>query len=187
MTGVYRSNLDGGGIGSGFGSIPYSNTASAQLSETRFSVQNSRIGLKADSVIGDWKVLGYYETDFLGNAPTNINVASNSDTLRLRVYFVDLRDGPLEFLAGQSWSLMTPNRKGLSPLPGDIFYTQDMDTNYQVGLIWGRTPGLRATTTQPMNGRSAWPRRIPTNMSAARSCCRPTSPRLRLTRAPTER
>jgi len=144
MTGVYRSALDGGGIGSSFGSIPYSNTASAQLSETRFSVQNSRLGLKADSMIGDWKVLGLVETDFLGNAPTNINVASNSDVLRVRLYYADLRNGPWEFLAGQAWSLMTPNRKGLSPLPSDIFYTQDMDTNYQVGLIWGRTPSLRA-------------------------------------------
>jgi hypothetical protein len=39
---------------------------------------------------------------------------------------------------------MTPNRKGLSPLPSDIFYTQNVDTNYQVGLVWGRTPQLRA-------------------------------------------
>ena len=30
-----------------------------------------------------------------------------------------------EFLAGQSWSLMTPNRNGLSPAPGDLFYSQD--------------------------------------------------------------
>ena len=38
---------------------------------------------------------------------------------------------------------MTPNRVGISPMPGDIFYSQDMDTNYQVGLVWLRTPGVR--------------------------------------------
>ena len=38
---------------------------------------------------------------------------------------------------------MTPNRKGMSPLPGDIFYSQDIDVNYQAGLVWGRIPGFR--------------------------------------------
>src|SRR5580704_3904736 len=38
---------------------------------------------------------------------------------------------------------MVPNRNGLSPMPGDLFYSQDVDTNYQMGLPWGRTPGFR--------------------------------------------
>jgi hypothetical protein len=144
FTTVYRSTLNGGDIGSSFGSIPYGNTANGQLSETRFSAKNSRIGLRIDSTVADAKVLGYLEEDFLGNAATNINVASNSDVLRMRVYFVDVRKSNWEFLAGQDWSLMTPNRKGLSPLPSDIFFTQNVDTNYQVGLVWGRTPQVRA-------------------------------------------
>ena len=144
FTTVYRSALNGGDIGSSFGSIPYSNVAADHISETRFSAKNSRIGLRIDSKIGDTKVLGYLETDFLGQTANNINVASNSDVLRMRVYFVDVRNGPWEFLAGQDWSMMTPNRKGLSPIPGDIFYTQNVDVNYQVGLIWGRTPQVRA-------------------------------------------
>jgi hypothetical protein len=40
--------------------------------------------------------------------------------------------------------MMTPGRKGISPLPGDIFYSQDMDTNYQVGIPWTRAPQFRA-------------------------------------------
>lgn len=143
FTTVYRTAQDGGDIGSSFGSVPYSNTANAQLSETRFSLKNSRLGLRMDSDVGDTKVLGYVETDFLGNAATNVNVASNSDVLRMRVFFADLKHGPWEFLAGQDWSMMTPNRVGISPMPGDIFYTQNVDTNYQVGLIWGRTPQMR--------------------------------------------
>jgi hypothetical protein len=144
FTALYRGTLNGGDIGSSFGSIPYANTANGQLSETRFSAKNSRLGLRVDSKVGGTKVLGYVETDFLGAGPTNINVASNSDTLRMRVYFVDLKNGAWEFLAGQDWSLLTPNRKGLSPLPSDIFFSQDVDTNYQVGLVWGRTPQVRA-------------------------------------------
>jgi hypothetical protein len=143
FTTVYRSTNTGGSIGSGFSSIPYNNTAAGQLSETRFSAQNSRIGLKVDSALGDTKVLGYLESDFLGAGPTNQNVTSNSDALRMRVYFVDLQRGQWEFLAGQDWSLMTPNRKGLSPMPSDLFYTQNVDTNYQNGLIWARQPQVR--------------------------------------------
>ncbi|HKB89788.1 MAG TPA: hypothetical protein VKC60_04630 [Opitutaceae bacterium] len=144
FTSVYRNVLNGGDIGSSFGSIPYSNTANSKLSETRFSAKNSRLGLRVDSTFEDMKVLGYVEADFLGNQPTNINVASNSDTMRMRVYFADLRKGDWEFLAGQDWSMMTPNRKGISPIPGDIFFTQNVDANYQVGLVWGRTPQIRA-------------------------------------------
>ena len=144
FTTLYRSALNGGDIGSSFGSVPYANTANGALSETRFSAKNSRLGMRIDSNVGDTKVLGYFETDFLGNAATNINVASNSDVLRMRVFFVDLKTGPWEFLAGQDWSMLTPNRKGLSPLPSDIFFSQNVDTNYQVGLVWGRTPQIRA-------------------------------------------
>jgi hypothetical protein len=56
---------------------------------------------------------------------------------------VKVRRKKLEVLAGQSWSLLTPNRSGLSPLPGDVFFGQALDTNYLVGLTWSRTPQFR--------------------------------------------
>src|SRR5580698_6292457 len=62
LTTVYRSTDVGSGIGTGFASIPYSNSTAGQLSETRFSAQNSRLGMKVDSEVGDAKVLGYVET-----------------------------------------------------------------------------------------------------------------------------
>ena len=49
----------------------------------------------------------------------------------------------IELLGGQSWTLLTPNRKGLSPLPEDIFYTQLVDPDLPVGLVWGRVPQFR--------------------------------------------
>ncbi len=39
--------------------------------------------------------------------------------------------------------MFTPNRRGLSPIPADIFYTQNMDTNYQAGLVWSRQTQFR--------------------------------------------
>lgn len=147
MTAVTRSTNPGTGIGTNFGSIPYGNTQQGALSETRFSIQNSRIGARVDALVKDWKVMGYWESDFLGqtgNPPNGgIAVTSNPYVFRMRLYWVDLRKGKFEFLAGQSWSLATPNRVGISPLPGDVFYSQDMDVNYQLGLAWSRVPGFR--------------------------------------------
>jgi len=147
MTSVSRSTNPGSGIGTNFGSIPYGNVQAGSLTETRFSIQNSRIGARVDAIAKGWKILGYWESDFLGqlgNPPNGgLAVSSNPYVFRMRLYWVDVTKGKLEFLAGQSWSLMTPNRKGISPLPGDIFYSQDIDVNYQLGLVWGRIPGYR--------------------------------------------
>ena len=147
FTSVTRSTNAGGSIGTNFGSIPYANTTTGSLTESRLSPQNSRIGFRVDALVKDVKVLGYMESDFLGqtgNPPNGgIAVSSNSYPLRLRLYWVDLRKNKFEVLAGQSWSMMTPNRVGISPLPGDIFYSQNIDVNYQLGLVWGRIPGFR--------------------------------------------
>jgi hypothetical protein len=138
-----RSTNVGSGIGSGFSGIPFNNTASGRLSENNFSAQNSRIGFRVDDNVLGAKVLGYFEADFLGNQPANVFVTSNADTVRMRNVFVDVRKGKFELLGGQDWSLLTPNKKGVSPVPSDIFYTQNMDTNYQVGLPWARQAQFR--------------------------------------------
>jgi hypothetical protein len=143
MMGVYRTtNL--GGIGSSFGSIAFNNTVpTGRLSEFRFSTQNSRIGLRTHAKFGEADVTGYLEADFLGYLPPNGEITSNSNSLRTRLYWVNYRRGKIEFLGGQSWSFLTPNRTGLGALPGDLFYSQDVDTNYQLGLTWARQTSFR--------------------------------------------
>jgi hypothetical protein len=143
MTAVMRSTNVGSGIGTSFGSIPFNNAPQGQLSETRMSAQNSRVSLQATSKVGSAAVKGYVEADFLGNAPANLNVTSNANTMRLRLYWVQYVKGKFELLGGQSWSFMTPNRNGVSPSPGDLFFSQNMDTNYQVGLTWARQAQVR--------------------------------------------
>ncbi len=49
MTAVSRSTNPGSGIGTNFGSIPYGNTQAGSLTETRLSIQNSRIGARVDA------------------------------------------------------------------------------------------------------------------------------------------
>ncbi len=144
FTGVWRDNVGGSGIGTNFGSIPYGTTTyQTNLHEFRLSMQNSRIGFRVDANVKSAHVLGYMEADFLGNNPGNVAVSSNSNTLRSRLYWVDVQGSHWEFLGGQTWSLITPGRTGISPLPGNLFYTQDIDVNYQIGLFWGRIPELR--------------------------------------------
>lgn len=143
FTGVFRTTNPGTGIGTNFGSIPFHNTAAGKLTEARLSAQNSRLGLRVDTKVGRANVLGYMESDFVGLAPGNVAVSSNSVSLRLRLYWADVRNGKWEFLGGQSWSMLAPNRKGLSALPGDLFYSQDIDVNYQLGLVWSRNAQFR--------------------------------------------
>jgi hypothetical protein len=145
FTGVWRSRDGGSGIGTNFAGIPYGTASSfaANMNEFRFSMQNSRIGFRVDADVKGSHVIGYMESDFLGNNPGNVAVSSNSNTMRSRLYWVDLRKGAWEVLGGQTWSLATPNRSGVSPLPGDIFFSDNMDVNYQLGMVWGRIPEFR--------------------------------------------
>jgi hypothetical protein len=144
LTPVWRDKNAGSSMGSNFGSVPYNNAVNGNLSEFRFSAQNSRIGFRID---GDWKgthFIGYNEFDFNGTSgSTSLTVSNGAIVPRLRLFWVDARKGKVEFLAGQSWSLLTPNRNGLSALPGDLFYTQVIDINYMAGLTWTRQPGMR--------------------------------------------
>jgi hypothetical protein len=155
FTGIYRSRTGGSGIGTNFASIPYGTTAfQDNLSEFRLSMQNSRIGFRVDANVKGAHIIGYMEADFLGNNPGNVAVSSNSNTLRSRLYWVDVRTTHLEILGGQTWSLITPGRTGISPLPADLFYTQDIDVNYQAGLVWARNPEFRITYHP--NSKTAW-------------------------------
>ena len=146
LTNTFRSTNAGTSLQTNFGSIPYNNVLAGRLTEDKFSAANSRIGFRVDTMAKGIHVLGYYEGDFvggIGDTAYNTQVSSNSLLYRIRLYWVDLRKDKLEFLAGQSWSMMTPNRKQISALPGDLFYSQVVDVNYMNGLTWGRIPGMR--------------------------------------------
>jgi hypothetical protein len=148
LTSITRNAATGNGIGTNFSNFPFTSSAAgpnpvAHLNETRFSAQNSRVTLQATSKVGSASLKGYLEADFLGNTNQNLNITSNSDGLRLRLYWAQYQQGKFEFLAGQSWSFLVPGRNGLSPMPGDLFYSQNVDTNYQMGLPWQRVPGFR--------------------------------------------
>jgi hypothetical protein len=146
---VFRTTNTGNNVTTAFQAIPFSNTipiANAipgHLTEFRTTGQYSRFNMKITGKFGANDILGYVETDFNGNDATNVFTTSNPHTMRLRLYWVDVKRGKWEFLGGQAYGLMTPNRVGLSPMPPDLLITYNEDSNIQVGTNWTRAGQFR--------------------------------------------
>jgi hypothetical protein len=151
---IFRSTNTGNTTATTFGAIPFSNTVQGHLTEYRATGQYSRYNLKVSGKYGANNIVGYLEGDFNGNDATNVFVTSNPHTNRIRLYWVDLKRGNWEFLAGQSWGLETPNRKGLSPNPADLMLTIGEDANVHVGIPYTRA-GLFRVVLHP-NDNFAW-------------------------------
>jgi hypothetical protein len=145
IAGIFRSTDIGSGTGTSFGSVPFNNTLpQARLSEFRATAQTSRLSLKVDAKITDaTSVTGYFESDFNGFQPPNAYISTNSGSFRLRLFWADVKHGRWEVTGGQTWSLLTPNRIGLSALPADVFSTYRLDTNYVAGFTYARQAGFR--------------------------------------------
>jgi hypothetical protein len=151
LTGLYRSTNSGGGPGTAFATIPYSDSVKGNVSETRLTAETSKLSIRVDASFPEpgerfRKLAGYFETDFSGNAPGNVAVTSSSYALRLRHAFAEVQYGDSIFLSiGQAFTLMTPVKDQLSTWPSDVELTQAVDTNYVAGMVWARLPQVRVT------------------------------------------
>jgi hypothetical protein len=139
----FRSTNVGSGLGTTFGTIPFDTTPQGNLSETRFTAQASRVNLLVTTTLGNATVKGFLEIDFLGSGPGNAFVYANSHTPRMRHAWFQYVRGGYEFTAGQTWTLLTPNRNGLSPASADVVLSQNLDANLQLGLTWARQNQFR--------------------------------------------
>ena len=140
---IFRTTNTQNNIATNFAAIPFSNTAQGHLTEDRLTAQYSRFNIKVTDKIGANDVTGYCEADFSGNDATNVYQVVNGHTLRLRLCFMDLKRGKWEFLGGQTYSWLTPNRNGLGPMPADQATTYNEDQNFQVGLTFTRAAEFR--------------------------------------------
>jgi hypothetical protein len=151
LTGLYRSTNSGGGTGTRFGSIPYSDELQGNVSETRLTAESSRLSIRIDADFSDERarfrsLAGYFEMDFSGTVPGNVEVSSTSAGFRLRNAFAEVRYGESFYLsAGQGFTLMTAQKNQISIWPSDIELSQAIDTNYLAGMVWGRFPQFRLT------------------------------------------
>jgi hypothetical protein len=143
-TGIYRMrNENADGI-STFGSIPFAGTANANLSEFRGTGRETRLSLLAEGKVNDWKASGYAEIDFEGAAPTANEIESTSFQPRSRQLWgqVEFNNG-FSISGGQTWSLLTTNRKGIALRQEWVPNT--IDLQYVVGYNWARQWSVRAT------------------------------------------
>jgi hypothetical protein len=140
---IVRSTNVASGPATTFATIPFDNTPQGHLHETRLSAQTSRLNVLGTTKVGAATVKGFFEIDFLGNDAGNVFVYANSHTPRMRHAWVQYARGRIEFTAGQAWTMLVPNRNGLSPASADVFLTQNLDANIQLGLVWARQSQFR--------------------------------------------
>ena len=141
---IFRTTNTQNNIATAFGSIPFSNTPQGQITEFRTTAQYSRFNVKFTGNFEGNQITAYLETDFSGNDAPNVYQTVNSTTQRLRLYFADVKRGKWEFLGGQTWSWLTPNRNGLGPMPNDLAITYNEDQNLMVGVPYTRAAEFRA-------------------------------------------
>jgi hypothetical protein len=142
---VWRQRNEVADMASNFGGIPYPFSPLYNENEFHASARQSRISLLVEGNIDPWqKLTGYYESDFLGAGTASNYNQSNSWPLRLRhAYFTYDNSGyGFQFLAGQTWSLLTQNQVGITPRKENIPLT--IDANYVVGFNFTRNWQLRA-------------------------------------------
>lgn len=139
-----RTRAEGAELTSGFGSIPTNNSALAHTGESRFSARQSRFALLIEAPISKSNLVsGYIEGDFLGAAATSNLNQTNSYVPRIRHLYatLDNSDYGLHVLAGQEWSLVVLNSKGITPR--NEVPPPQIDPAFIPGFEYGRIPQIR--------------------------------------------
>jgi len=140
---VYRTHATSGDINTPFTGEPFGAADVAHVSENNFTARQSRLTLLAEGKVGNAKIGGYYEADFLSAGTTSNNRQSNSYTWRTRQAFAQVAwENGWSLTGGQMWTLATENKKGIvnrqEALPLQI------DPQYVVGFTWARQYAFRA-------------------------------------------
>lgn len=122
-----RSPGSSEGISTRFGALPLGRGGTQAVS----SFGHSRIIVEGKS--GRWRA--YYESDFLRRAP--------DEPYRIRQFFGEVKLGKWELSAGREFSLLRPNREGISS-ERSLMNTRVADPAYHVGLAGVRNQQVRA-------------------------------------------
>src|SRR6267378_3734897 len=139
---VFRQRATSADIPTPMSGIPYPGNALSRVTEANFSGRQSRIGLFADTKVGNAKVSAYYEADFFGAGTTSNNRQTNSYVLRQRQLWGQAAfDNGWQFTGGQMWTLATETRKGIQNRQEVLPMT--IDVNYTVGFTYARGYGFR--------------------------------------------
>ena len=154
-TTIYRSKGLSSDLASSYAKIPFENAALSHTQEFRESERQSRLSfLAAGDITKTMHAAFYGEFDFLGAAQTANSNQTNSFTPRVRNVYgsVDWDDYGLHVLAGQNWSLLTLNSKGITPR--NETPPPAIDAQYVVGFAFARQPQIRIV--KDFANKQAW-------------------------------
>ena len=143
---IFRSRTTQSDINTAWNSIPTSNNGLAHVNEQKFSSRATRFALLAESQITPSTVVaGYGEFDLQGAGTTSNNNQSFSYVPRVRNLYAttDFNDYGFHLLAGQNWSLVTLNSKGITPR--NEVTPPSIDAGYVPGFEYTRAPQIRIT------------------------------------------
>jgi hypothetical protein len=147
-TGIYRDRFMGSDVNSkwnlGSGGFPLQNSPNYYMNETRGTARQSRLSLLAQGQEDYASLAAYYEMDFLGggSGTSGNSVESNSYNPRIRhLYATYDSKGGWHLLAGQAWSLITMNKKGI--VPRQEVTPLVIEAQYVPGFTWTRNPQVR--------------------------------------------
>jgi len=147
---VYRTKATGGDIATAFSGLPYEGADAYSLSEFFGSARQTRFTLMAQGKLPWGTIGGYYEGDFLGSGTTSNANQSNSYVLRQRILYAQAETtSKWTIAAGQLWSLVTEQSKGISNAVGNVLTPPTIDPNYIPGFAWTRQYGFRVVKSFP--------------------------------------
>ncbi len=129
--GLSRSATTADSISTSFGRIPLTETEA----ESTASVRHSRFMLRSELPAGRLKLTTWLESDFMNFTP-------NQRPFRWRQYWGEARIGRWEILGGQAWSILRPNRVGITS-DKDTMNTDAIEPAYHIGLLGFRARQIR--------------------------------------------
>lgn len=142
---IARSRNETSDISSNFNSaIPFASSPNYHTPEFRESARQTRVSMLVEGAPNSVTNLSaYFETDFQGAGTSSNSNESNSYVLRERQLYATYarKDWDFYMLGGQSWSMLTMNKLGITPrqeLP-----PLTIDASYVPGFVWARQVGIR--------------------------------------------
>ena len=142
--GIFRSKDANSDISSNYNAIPTNNIGYAHTQEARITSRASRFAVLVEAPISkDLLVSGYAELDLQGAGVTSNNNQTFAYVPRIRNVYatLDSADYGFHVLAGQNWSLVTLNSKGITPRNEVLPPT--LDGGVLPGASYGRIPQIR--------------------------------------------
>jgi hypothetical protein len=143
-TAIVRSRNMVADVSSSWQAIPYAQSPLYHEPEFRGSARSSRLALLLEGrPDANTRVAGFFEADFKVAGTSSNSNESNSYAMGIRHAYltVDRADLGLHVLAGQSWSLLTLDRVGITPRQEQIPLT--IENAYVPGFNWTRNAQLR--------------------------------------------